>query len=150
MNRRNFIKLPVLAAVASLPLLSVQAFAAKPIYKSWTGLAVGGYDTVAYFTMGKPVEGSSEFSVEHNGATWRFASAEHRDLFVANPEKYAPQYGGHCAYAMAKGSLASVVPEAWDIVDGRLFLNYSLGVQKLWRGDRDNFIVAADQEWPKF
>ncbi len=111
-------------------------------------VAIDGTDTVAYHTQGVPVEGSDEFTHEWRGATWYFASAENRDLFAADPEAYAPQYGGFCAYAVSQGYTASTVPEAWDIVDGKLYLNYSLGVQDRWRGDRDNYITAADENWP--
>src|SRR5262245_30541019 len=89
------------------------------------GVAIRGYDTVGYFTDAKAVKGSDAFSYEWLGATWHFASAEHRDLFAADPVKYAPQYGGYCSGAMVDGFTANANPEAWRIVDGKLYLNAS-------------------------
>jgi hypothetical protein len=83
------------------------------------------------------------------GATWRFASAEHRDLFAKSPGKYAPQYGGYCAYAVANGKTADIDPAAWTVRDGRLFLNYDADVQKKWLADPDGYIAKADANWPK-
>ena len=112
------------------------------------GLAIGGTDPVAYFTQGEPVAGSPEFQWEWHGATWQFASSEHRDLFQADPEAYAPQYGGWCAWAAANGEAASTVPEAWKIVDDRLYLNYSKWIQWRWERDIPGKIEAADAHWP--
>ena len=110
--------------------------------------AVDGYDTVAYFTEGKPVEGKDEFSYEYKGAEWLFSSAENLAKFKANPEKYAPQYGGYCAYAVSQGGTASGDPEVWAIHNGKLYLNYSKSVQKRWDVDRDGFIAKANANWP--
>ena len=99
--------------------------------------------------LGKPVEGSKAYSFEWNGATWRFASAAHRDLFAQAPEKYAPQYGGYCAWAVSQGYTADIDPEAWKIEDGRLFLNYSLEVQKKWAADLPGNVAKGDANWPK-
>ncbi|MEM6252802.1 MAG: YHS domain-containing (seleno)protein [Cyanobacteria bacterium P01_D01_bin.156] len=111
-------------------------------------LAIRGYDPVAYFTVGAPVEGSSDYEYEWNGATWRFSSAAHKQLFANNPDAYAPQYGGYCAKALSEGNMASTVPEAWDIVEGKLYLNYSLDVQRQWQGDVPGNIAKADAKWP--
>ena len=125
------------------------ALAKDPVYTStFSGLAVSGYDPVAYFTAGKPVEGSSDFETEWNGATWRFSSAENLAAFEADPKVYAPQYGGYCAWAVSQGYTASTVPEAWRIVDGKLYLNYSLSVQSRWEGDIPGNIANADANWP--
>jgi YHS domain-containing protein len=114
------------------------------------GLAIEGYDTVAYFADGKAERGSDEFFYDWLGATWLFASAEHRDLFAQQPVKYAPQYGGHCALGAAFGeSTVNIDPEAWSIVDGKLYLQYSKGGREKWERDRANRIAAADQNWPK-
>ena len=113
------------------------------------GLAIRGYDPVAYYQQSAPVKGSSQFSYQWQGARWLFASAENRDRFQAEPEHYAPQYGGYCAYAVSKGRTASIDPEAWKIVDGRLYLNYSKGVQKKWEQDVPGNIVKADRNWPE-
>jgi YHS domain-containing protein len=148
MNRRKF----AIAAVA-LPLmsaLSVPALAGKP--EIFTGLVKGkgaaGYDVVAYFTDGMPVEGKAEFSTQWKGATWQFASAEHLDKFKANPEMYAPQFGGYCAYGVAQGALVKGEPDLWKIVDGRLYLNYSSSVQSAWEKDIPGYIDTADKKWP--
>jgi YHS domain-containing protein len=113
------------------------------------GVAIDGWDPVAYFIDGKPVEGSKAYSFDWNGATWRFASAAHRDLFAQAPEKYAPQYGGYCAWAVSQGYTAEIDPEAWKIEDGRLFLNYSLEVQKKWADDIPGNIAKGDTNWPR-
>jgi len=121
---------------------------ADEVYTSRRGGAIRGTDPVAYFTEGKPVPGSREFTAEWQGAEWRFASAGNRDLFLADPEAYAPQYGGYCAWAVAQGYTASTVPEAWEIVDGKLYLNYSLGVREQWRQDIPGNIRKGDANWP--
>jgi hypothetical protein len=117
------------------------------IYSDRAG-AIRGYDPVAYFTEGRPVKGSDQFSHRWKGATWRFASAENRERFAAAPEKFAPQYGGYCAYAVANNSTASIDPQAWSLVDGKLYLNYSLGVRKTWEKDIPGNIRKADANWP--
>ncbi len=113
------------------------------------GVAIGGYDPVAYFTAGKPVQGSSDFEYEWMGAKWRFASAADRDQFAADPEKYAPQYGGYCAYAVSQGATADVDPDAWHIEGGKLYLNLSKKVQSIWLKDIPGYIGKADANWPK-
>ena len=144
-KRRHFIASTLAGAAA---LATSPAFAGKdPVFTSW-GVAIRGTDTVAYFTENRPVEGRKKFSVIHDGAEFRFASAENRDLFQQNPEKYAPQFGGYCAWAVSLGYTASTVPEAFSIVDGKLYLNYSLGVRKQWEADRDNRIILGHQNWP--
>lgn|SRR5574340_117201 len=112
------------------------------------GAAIRGYDPVAYFTEHKPVQGSSAYISEYRGSNFQFASAENRDAFAAQPERYAPQYGGYCAYGMAKGYKAATAPEAFTIVDGKLYLNYSLSVRTLWQEDVPGFISKADRNWP--
>ena len=129
--------------------LGATAMAGKvdPVYEHG-GLAIRGYDPVAYYQQSAPVKGSSQFSFQWQGANWLFASAENRDRFQAEPERYAPQYGGYCAYAVSKGRTASIDPEAWKIVDGKLYLNYSKGVQKKWEQDVPGNIVKANRNWP--
>jgi YHS domain-containing protein len=111
--------------------------------------AVGGYDPVAYFTEGRPVEGKREFTHAWKGATWRFASAKNRDAFKANPEAYAPQYGGHCAWAVSQGYTAKGDPKYWKVVGGKLYLNYNASVQQNWQKDVPGHIAKADRNWPK-
>jgi YHS domain-containing protein len=131
-----------------LATAATSALAGGPVNKTLFGNAIDGYDAVAYFTDSQPVEGSSDFTYDWMGATWRFANAEHRDMFAADPEKYAPAYGGYCAYGVAKGKKPSIDPEAWAIVDGRLYLNLSKKVQALWQKDIPGYIAKADQVWP--
>ncbi len=135
-----------LAALAFLPLV---ARAEKPVNATVFGIAIKGYDPVAYFTDANPVKGESNFLFDWNGAIWRFASAANRDTFKAAPEKYAPQFGGYCAWAVSQGYTAGIDPAAWKIVNGKLYLNYSLEVQKKWEGDVPGFIAKADVNWPK-
>jgi len=113
------------------------------------GVAVGGYDPVAYFKSGKPVPGSTAHVTEHEGATWRFATAENLQAFKAEPAKYAPQYGGYCAWAVSQGYTAKGDPKHWKIVDGKLYLNYDANIQSRWEGDIPGFIRKADANWPK-
>ena len=147
MNRRILLALAVFppAAFAAAP-----AFAGKA--EIFTGLVegvgAGGYDAVSYFT-GTPAQGSKEFSTKWKGAEWRFASAANRDAFTASPEKYAPQYGGYCAFALSKSALAKGEPTAWTVNEGKLYLNYSEAVRANWRTDIPGNVAAADGNWPK-
>jgi YHS domain-containing protein len=126
-----------------------QAVAADPIHTGWlSDKAVDGYDVVAYFDQGEPVEGSPEHSLQWKGAEWRFASAEHLERFRANPEKYAPQYGGYCAWAVAQNKTAAGDPHQWSIVDGKLYLNYNADIQQKWAANKVELIEQADRNWP--
>lgn len=129
--------------------LAPAAHAVEPVNQDRHGLALKGYDTVAYFTQGRAVKGDAAHSYEWNGATWRFASAEHRELFAADPTRYAPQYGGYCAKAVSEDHTADADPEAWRVVDGKLYVNYSPKVQALWEQDIPGRIARADVNWPK-
>ncbi len=113
-----------------------------------TGVAIEGYDTVAYFTKGGPVKGSAEFTHRWKDADWHFASAQHRDLFIANPEKYAPQYGGYCALAVSKNGIAPTEPEQWVIYKDKLYLNFNYQAHRLWNEKLLSNIVKADENWP--
>ena len=139
-------------AILSLSLLVVSGPAlAKedPVYTSFfSNNAAGGYDVTAYFTTGKPVKGSKDFKTEYQGADWLFSSQEALDLFVADPEKYAPQYGGYCAWAVAKGDIASGDPLEWHIHEDRLYLNYNREIRDRWLADKEQFIVDGDRQWP--
>ena len=111
------------------------------------GVAILGYDTVAYFTEGRPVKGSPEYEHVWQASRWRFANAEHRDLFAKDPESYAPQYGGNCAGAMARGRYARVDPEAWVIVDDKLYLNFNERYAAEFAEDASTRIPQADAHW---
>jgi YHS domain-containing protein len=112
------------------------------------GVAVKGYDTVAYFNQSKPVKGSSQFTHEWMGARWQFASQANLDAFRKEPERYAPKFGGYCAWAVSNNYTADIDAEAWKIVDGKLYLNYSKDVQKKWEQDQYNRIQSAEKNWP--
>lgn len=112
-----------------------------------TGVAINGYDTVAYFTEGKPVKGSDAFVGDWNGAQWKFSSQKNLDLFKAAPAKYAPQYGGYCAYGVSQGYLVSIEPEQFTVLDGKLYLNYDSSVQKKWTKDIAGYNRVADAKF---
>ncbi len=112
-------------------------------------VAIRGLDPVAYFTLGQPAMGEPTMTADYQGATWRFASEEHRALFMANPEKYAPTYGGYCAFGVAKGALVKIEPEAWKIHDGRLYLNFDQNVQAQWAANVPEFLRLAEEQWPR-
>lgn len=126
-----------------------QAYAADPIYTGvFSNKAASGFDVVAYFTEGKAVKGKRSYTAKYQGADWHFSSEAHLALFQAEPQKYAPQYGGYCAWAVAQGNLASSEPEQWTIVDGKLYLNYNKAVNEKWTKNIPTFITTADQNWP--
>ena len=134
--------------LAGFSLMAAAAVAAAPINTGWfSDLTLKGYDPVAYFTDSKPVEGSADFTYKWNGATWHFASAAHRDLFAKEPAKYAPQYGGYCAWAMTRGDKADIDPTCWKIVNGKLYLNYSKDIQTQWSATIPDNISKANTEW---
>lgn len=148
-HRRQFLVTASALAIGSV-LATGPAHAAKDkIYTSFiSNKALSGYDTVAYFTENKPVKGNSNYSTEYMGAEWLFASQENLELFEANPEKYAPEYGGYCAYAVATGTTAKGDPEQWEIVDDKLYLNVNAKIKKRWSAKKDTYIPKADANWP--
>ncbi|MBL7847516.1 MAG: YHS domain-containing protein [Cyclobacteriaceae bacterium] len=135
-----------------LSLLLVSLVAActtktSTVYTTDNG-AIDGYDAVGFFKEGKPVKGDKNFSTEWNGATWCFSSAENLEAFKANPEQYAPQYGGYCAYGTADGHLSPTQADTWTIVDGKLYFNYNQDVKARWMQDQKGYIEKADLNWP--
>lgn len=152
LHRRAFIRLTAAALAASVRTAG-EGWADMPrpvnTLGSQDGLAIRGYDPVAYFRDGGPRPGKPEFAVQHNGATWRFASAEHKELFEGDPERYLPAYGGFCAYGASRGYLVKIEPEAWSIVGGRLYLNHDLDVRETWLGRAKTYIARADGNWPR-
>ena len=111
------------------------------------GYAIRAYDTVAYFTQGKAVKGKKSISYKYKGVIWLFSNQIHKDLFVANPLKYEPAYGGHCAYAMWNDYIAPINPYAWTIKNNRLFLNYSHSIRRAWLKGGKQAIFIADKNW---
>jgi len=120
----------------------------NPFQQTLNGVAIQGYDPVAYFTANAAVDGDPSISEDYEGAKYYFSSAENRDAFIANPAKYAPQYGGFCAYAVSKGYVAPIDPAAFNVVDDKLYLNYSKSVRKTWTKDIPGHIKSANTNWP--
>ena len=151
MIKRDIFKiLAGLTAVVFLLSMPTAALAKSEINQSFIGsVAIEGTDPVAYFTDKKAVKGSSEYSHRWKGGEWRFKNAVNRDAFAAQPEKYAPQFGGYCAWAVSQGYTASIDPEAWTINKGKLYLNYSKGVRDEWAKDISDNIAKGENNWPK-
>ena len=134
----------------ALMLLSSSAFSGDLVNVAGASrIALNGYDPVAFFTDAKPVIGSPFIKGSYQGTDYLFATEDHKTLFLANPEKYAPQYGGYCAYAVSQGKTADIEPDAWTIFEGRLYLNLNKDVQRLWERDMRDYIRMADDNWPR-
>ncbi|CCN38567.1 YHS domain-containing protein [Vibrio nigripulchritudo ATCC 27043] len=140
----------VILCTALLGLFSSLSYAADPIYTGFfSNKAISGYDAVSYFEASEPQKGNSDYKIEYQGANWYFTSKENLDKFVKNPEKYAPQYGGYCAWAVGeKNDTAPGDPLQWNIVDGKLYLNYDADIKSRWEKDIPGFIEKGDQNWP--
>ncbi len=146
---KSILRFLALAFIAA-PLFAAQPAAARVLVnKTSNGLAIEGYDAVAYFADKKPVKGDAKFTAAYEGATYRFASAEHRDRFTQSPATYAPAFGGYCGYAASVGKVRPVKPEFWSIVDGRLILQHSKGAVELWEKDIPGNTTKADRLWPR-
>ena len=140
----------VLFAGGVLALPGPSDAAEDPVYTGFlTNVAVGGYDPVSYFSGTGPVKGSSDLKLDYNGAEWHFANEANRDAFRQNPERYAPQYGGYCAWAVAQGKTAKGDPRNWKIVNGKLYLNYNSDIQTRWEQNIPGFIEAGNRNWPR-
>ena len=147
----NPFRIVLIACAAALALAVLPARAEpKPAVNvlGGGGVAIHGYDPVAYFTEGKPRKGQREHAVERAGARWLFASAENKARFEKEPERYLPAYGGYCAYGVAQGYLVKIDPDAWRIVDGKLYLNYDRATARTWLKDVPGYIAAANTKWP--
>ena len=129
-------------------ILSFSALAQKSEVFNTTDGAIHGYDPVAYFKESKAVMGDRKYSVTWNSAVWYFSNQKNLELFKADPQLYAPQYGGYCAYGLAEGHKAPTDPQAWTIADGKLYLNYSKDVQQSWKKDETGYIIKANKLWP--
>jgi YHS domain-containing protein len=130
----------------TLILFGLTAAAQNKIFATSDG-AIRGYDPVAYFVDHKPVKGLKQFSLAWHGATWYFKSSENLKKFQENPELYAPQYGGFCAYGVSRNYKVKTEPDAWTIVNGKLYLNYDLDVSRKWLSDKEGYIKKADTNW---
>ena len=136
-------------ARAALAMLLLASTAYAGDYFEKDGVALRGHDPVAYFTDNKATKGLPEHKAAFKGSTFYFASKANRDAFAANPDKYAPQYGGYCAFGMANGYKAATDPTAFSVVNGKLYLNYNRDVQKMWTADVPSFVDKADRVWPE-
>ena len=145
-TRRQF-----LATAAAIPVAAAfagPAFAAEPEIFVARGAAINGFDPVAYFTESRPVRGDKGITYDWKGATWRFATEANRDAFAADPDAYAPQYGGYCAYAVANGYTAKTDPDAWTVHNSKLYLNFNRRIRSRWEEDIPGHIASADANWP--
>jgi YHS domain-containing protein len=139
----------IIKTMLAIALLSVSAQAGELVNVSGTNkVAVSGYDTVAFFTDSKPVSGSPSISANYQGATYLFASEEHKKLFTENPGKYAPQCGGFCSYGVGVGGLFPVDISTWQVRNGKLYLNKNPDVLKKFNADFDSNVAKADKNWP--
>lgn len=147
---KNYLrKLTYLFLLATMTLSGVAWAEDDPVYTGFlSSAAAGGYDVTAYFSEAQPVKGEDEFKTEYMGADWYFANQENLDKFNENPQMYAPQYGGYCAWAVSQGDTASGDPLLWTIHDDKLYLNYNQEINDRWRNDKEVLIVAADEYWP--
>lgn len=137
-----------LLAAATFAVLSTSALAAGyDVNVTSTDLALRGVDPTSYFTQGKPVEGAFDITAEYHGATYRFVSEETKQAFLADPEKYLPQYGGYCAFGLAQGMKFDGDPEVWKIVDDKLYLNLAPKVSEIWQQDISGNITQANSNW---
>ena len=139
-----------LTFLSALLMASSGAFAGEaPVYTGlFSNTGAGGYDPVSYFQAGQPVKGSTEYTTEYEGTSWRFANAENLKLFQADPVRYAPVYGGYCAWAVGHGKLAKGDPLQWSIVDDKLYLNYNDPFKKRWLKDANALIQQGNANWP--
>ena len=148
---RMMVLCAVLAAALGLLTMPSTDAAAKPRINTigLRGVAIKGYDPVAYFTRRAPTRGSKKFSLRHAGAEWRFANAENKAAFATNPRKYIPAYGGYCAYGVAQGYLVKIEPTAWSVRGGKLYLNYNRSIQRTWNKKPARYIATANKKWPR-
>ena len=151
-SRRTLTKYLLLAAGSASALRAAQAYGSRTSDAVYTtgpnNDAMQGYDTVAYFTVGKPVKGESQMSTMYQGARWLFSSEENLQAFSANPERYMPQFGGYCAFSVAKGKIVKGDATLWVIVDDKLYVNYNKGIHKLWLKQPEKMINKGNGNWP--
>jgi YHS domain-containing protein len=147
---KEFGRMNKFAAIGLVLILAVASATAerKLINTDRSGVALKGYDPVAYFKDNRAVRGNSQFQSSLNGATYYFASAENKKTFDGNPRQYEPQFGGFCAYAVSQGHTAKIDPEAFEILNGRLLLQYDKGVRDLFNKDQQGNLTKADRNWP--
>ena len=138
----------LIVMISLISMCSVVSAQKSPVYAP-KGIALDGYDAVAFFTLGKPVKGSSTYAIQWNGAQWHFADKADLESFQKMPEKYAPQYGGYCAYGAAQGHKAPTEIDTWSIIGNKLYLNYNQKVKSTWVKDEGTYIETANKNWPQ-
>ena len=152
MTKRSAIPILVAAIVAAGVFAWMQFTApalAGAVFQGTTpGVAINGYDPVGYFEQDAAVKGTAEYRANWSGVEWHFASNANREAFLAEPAKYAPQYGGYCAFAAARGQLAKTEPDAFTVYDGKLYLNFDQPIKRRWEGQKVDFIATANDNWP--
>jgi hypothetical protein len=139
----------ILGLASAVLLLIAATVTSAGEYFEKDGVALRGYDPVSYFTEGKPESGLPAHSYVHKGTKFLFVSADHQRMFAEDPDKYAPQFGGYCAYGTAQGYKVSTQPDAFSVVDGKLYLNYNREVVKIWQQDVPGNIALAEEKWPE-
>lgn len=139
----------LMMAATALLLSGIGLFAQKSAIFIAPEGAIHGYDPVAYFKQRKAVQGEKNLTYSWSGADWHFSTQQNLDSFKTNPEKYAPQYGGYCAFGLADGHKAPTEPEAWTISGDKLYLNYNKDVQVLWKKKQQEYITTANENWPR-
>jgi YHS domain-containing protein len=147
MKKRQLFALLLASALGAAIVACNRTESFQAINKTSDGKALSGYDPVAYFALQDAIQGDTRYQFVWNGAKWLFSSQDNLDKFRANPESYAPQFGGYCAYAVSEGHTANGDPQAWKIVDGKLYLNYSPDVKKMWEQDQDTRIAKGEKNW---
>ncbi len=145
---RHFVLLFLMAVGTAVAPAKTWAASPEVNLGYFNKLAMNGYDVMTYWQGGDPQKGDPEIMAQHNGATWVFQSEENRQAFLSDPAKYAPQYGGYCAYAVSRGYTASGDPGTWRIVDGKLYLVHNPGVETQWASDVHGNIARAEAHWP--
>ena len=148
LNKRTIIAFMTAIALTAGAAVVPAAAAGPDVNATITGLALRGYDPVAYFTDGKPIPGDYKITARYNDATYRFASQEHKALFEANPAKYLPQYGGFCAFGAAQGVKVDGDPAVWKIDDDKLYLNLAPPVYDRWNANIPGYVKSANDNWP--
>ncbi|WP_423909183.1 YHS domain-containing (seleno)protein [Candidatus Spongiihabitans sp.] len=147
---KNYLRnLTYLFMLAAMTLPGPAWSGEDPIYTTYfSSVAAGGYDVTSYFSEAQPIKGEKAFKMEYMDADWYFANQENLDKFIQNPQRYAPQYGGYCAWAVSQGSTASGDPLLWTIHEDKLYLNYNHEINHRWSSDKERLIVEADKNWP--
>lgn len=150
MKITTILSLAIISAILITIVACSRSQGVEQVNKTKDGTAIKGFDTVAFFTLEKAIEGKPEYSFIWNGAKWFFSSAENRDMFAESPEKYAPQFGGYCSYAVSHGYTADGDPETFKIVDDKLYLNYNQKAKELWEKEQGKFIKEGEKNWVEF